>query len=404
MAKEKVVLAYSGGLDTSIMIRWLKDHYDCEVICLCANLGQAEELDGLEEKAMASGASKVFVEDLQDVFVNDYILPTLQAGAIYERRYLLGTSFGRPLIAKRQVDIALQEGATMVAHGATGKGNDQVRFELTYMALAPQLNIIAPWKDPQWTLHSREDCIAYADQHGIPVPQAKERIYSEDRNVWHISHEGGEIESLAEVVQDRVYTLSVPLEQAPDQADEIDIAFEKGRPVSINGETLGLLDLLRRLNDLGAKHAVGQVDLVENRLVGIKSRGIYETPGGTILYAAHQKLEEVVLDRATLRAKEKMALDYADLVYDGRWFTPLRESMDAFVTVTQQRVSGTVRCKLYKGQCLPMTVQSDQALYVEDLASFSDSDLYDQKDAQGFIRLYGLPMKVQGMVDRGHFK
>eukprot|EP01047_Picozoa_sp_COSAG01_P004031 COSAG01_NODE_128_length_24936_cov_324.347264_15_plen_404_part_00 len=400
MAKEKVVLAYSGGLDTSIMIQWLKDHYDCEVICLCANLGQAEELDGLEEKAMASGASKVFVEDLQDVFVNDYILPTLQAGAIYERRYLLGTSFGRPLIAKRQVEIALQEGATMVAHGATGKGNDQVRFELTYMALAPQLKIIAPWKDAKWDLHSREDCIAYADKHGIPVPQAKERIYSEDRNVWHISHEGGEIERLGEQVQDRVYTLSVPLEQAPDHADEIELAFEKGKPVSLNGETLGLLELLRRLNDLGAKHAVGQVDLVENRLVGIKSRGIYETPGGTILYAAHQKLEEVVLDRATLRAKEKMALDYADLVYDGRWFTPLRESMDAFVAVTQQRLTGSVRCKLYKGQCLPLTVHSDNALYLEDLASFSDTDLYDQKDAQGFIRLYGLPMKVQGMVDR----
>ena len=400
MAKEKVVLAYSGGLDTSIMIHWLKENYDCEVICLCANLGQAEELDGLEAKALASGASQVFIEDLQETFVNDYILPTLKAGAVYERHYLLGTSFGRPLIAKRQVEIALQEGATMLAHGATGKGNDQVRFELTYMALAPQLKVIAPWKDAKWTLHSREDCIAYADQHGIPVEQAKKRIYSEDRNVWHISHEGGELESLSERVNDAVYTLSSPVEEAPDQAEEIRIAFEKGKPVSLNGQRLSFLEMIRALNLLGGKHGVGQVDLVENRLVGMKSRGIYETPGGRILYTAHQKLEEVTLDRATLRAKERIALDYADLVYDGRWFTPLRESYDAFVEVTQARVSGEVVCKLYKGQCLPLSVDSKQALYQEELASFADSDLYDQKDAQGFIRLYGLPLRVQGILDR----
>lgn len=401
MAKEKVVLAYSGGLDTSIMIRWLIDHYNCDVICVCANLGQADELDGLEAKAKASGAVKVFVEDLQDEFVNDYVLPTLQAGAIYERRYLLGTSFGRPLIAKRQVEIALQEGASMLAHGATGKGNDQVRFELTYMALAPHLKIIAPWKSPLWDMHSREACIAYADKHGIPVSQAKKRIYSEDRNIWHISHEGGEIEHVEQEVNQDVYTLSRPLMQAADQADDITLVFEKGVPVSLNGEHLSLLNILKRLNTLGARHSIGQIDLVENRLVGIKSRGIYETPGGTILYTAHQKMEELVLDRATFRAKEKLALDYADLVYDGRWFSPLRESMDAFVAVTQRRVSGQVRCRLYKGQCLALSAESPFALYKQDLASFTDCDFYDQKDADGFIRLYGLPMKIQGLVDRG---
>ncbi|RAP31590.1 argininosuccinate synthase, partial [Candidatus Marinamargulisbacteria bacterium SCGC AG-410-N11] len=351
--KNKVVLAYSGGLDTSIMIRWLIDAYDCEVIAMCANLGQADELDGLEEKAKKSGASKVYVEDLREEFITDYIYPTMKANAIYESKYLLGTSFGRPLIAKRQVEIAQQEGANMVAHGATGKGNDQVRFELTFMALDPTLTIVAPWKDPKWTLHSREDCIEYANQHGIDVSQNKKRIYSEDRNIWHISHEGGELENPSNEPNDDVYTLSSILQNAPDQPEYVSIDFEKGVPVSINGNRLGPVELLDQLNQLGSKHAIGQVDIVENRLVGIKSRGVYETPGGTILYDAHSQLEQLVLDRDTLHYKQSLALEYAKLVYDGRWFTPLREAMDAFVNVTQENVTGTVKVKLYKGNVVP---------------------------------------------------
>ena len=398
--KHKVVLAYSGGLDTSVMIPWLKDHYDCDVIAMCANLGQADELDGLEEKALQTGASKVFVEDLRDAFITDYIYPTLRAGAIYERQYLLGTSFGRPLIAKRQVEIAQQEGATMVAHGATGKGNDQVRFELTFMALAPELTIIAPWKDDQWTLHSREDCLAYADEKGIPVTQSKKRIYSEDRNIWHISHEGGALEDPANEAPDDVFTLSKTLESALDSPEYVTIQYDQGIPVAINGQSMGPVDGLTKLNAIGAAHGIGQVDMVENRLVGIKSRGVYETPGGTILYETHRMLEQLVLDRDTALLKQKLAIEYAQMVYDGRWFCPAKRALDAFVDATQASVTGTVRVKLYKGNIVPAGLTADQSLYMHDLASFSDTELYDQKDATGFIRVFGLPMKVNGMVTR----
>jgi argininosuccinate synthase len=398
--KNKVVLAYSGGLDTSIMIPWLKDHYDCDVIAMCANLGQADELDGLEEKALATGASKVFVEDLRETFITDYIYPTMQAGAIYERQYLLGTSFGRPLIAKRQVEIAKQEGATMVAHGATGKGNDQVRFELTFMALAPDLTIVAPWKDDQWTLHSREDCLAYADERGVPVAQSKARIYSEDRNIWHISHEGGVLEDPANEAPSDVFTISSPIEDALDTPEYVVIAYENGVPVSVNGTPMGPVELLTQLNALGAAHGIGQVDMVENRLVGMKSRGVYETPGGTILYETHRMLEQLVLDRDTALLKQRLAIEYAQMVYDGRWFCPAKQALDAFVQSTQKNMTGTVKVKLYKGNIVPAGVASKQSLYHHDLASFSDTDLYNQQDATGFIRLFGLPMKVNGMVGR----
>lgn len=396
--KNKCVLAYSGGLDTSVMIQWLKDTYDCEVIAMCGDLGQAEELDGLEEKALKTGASKLYIEDLREEFITDYIFPTLRAGAIYEGKYLLGTSFGRPLIAKRQVEIARKEGANMVAHGATGKGNDQVRFELTFMALAPDLQIISPWKDPKWTLNSREACIEYANQHGIPVGVKNRKLYSEDRNIWHISHEGLELESPGNEPLDAVYTISNTLAAAPDKAEYVEIEFEKGNPVSVNGQKLGPLALLTALNALGATHAIGHVDMVENRLVGIKSRGVYETPGGTILIEAHRILESLVLERDVTHQKEKLALEYAKLVYDGRWFSPLRDALDAFVTSTQDVVTGKVRLKLYKGNVVPAGVWSENSQYLEDLASFTNSDFYDQKDAAGFLRIYGLPLKVNGMV------
>ena len=400
MAKEKCVLAYSGGLDTSIMIQWLKDTYDCEVIAMCGNLGQADELDGLEEKALNTGAIKAYIEEQQEEFITDFIYPTLKAGAVYEGKYLLGTSFGRPLIAKRQVEIAQKEGATMVAHGATGKGNDQVRFELTYMALDPSLKIIAPWKDDKWTLHSREECIDYADKHNIPINQSKKKIYSEDRNIWHISHEGDDLEDPWNEPKDSVFTLSKTLEMAEDKPEYIELDFVKGIPVAVNGKELAPVELLTALNEIGARHAIGQVDMVENRLVGIKSRGVYETPGGTIMYAAHRELEYLVLDRDTMHFKEQVALRYADLVYDGKWYTPLRESLDAFVDITQQNVTGKVRLKLYKGNVVPAGAKADKSLYLEDLASFSDTELYNQMDATGFIRCFGLPMKVKGMVDR----
>ena len=400
MSKQKIVLAYSGGLDTSIMISWLKETYDYDVIALCADLGQADELDGLKEKALATGASKVFVEDCRAEFITDYIYPTLRSGAIYERKYLLGTSFGRPLIAKKMVDIAKQEGAMAVSHGATGKGNDQVRFELTFMALNPDLTIIAPWKDPQWTLHSREDCIAYAEQRNIPITQSKKRIYSEDRNLWHISHEGGSLEDPALPPQDDVYTQSNHLHHAADKADTISIRFEKGIPTKVNGLSLDPISLMDMLNTFGAKHAIGQIDMVENRLVGMKSRGVYETPGGTILYEAHQLLEQLVLDRETLLLKQKLALDYAQLVYDGRWFSPLRHALDGFVDRTQENVTGEVNVSLYKGNITPAGMTSPHSLYIHDLASFSDTDLYNQQDATGFIKCFGLPLKVKGMIDR----
>ncbi len=397
---EKVVLLYSGGLDTSIMINWLKENYHCEVIAMCADLGQEEELSGLEEKALKTGASKLYIERLTEEFIVDYIYPTLKAGAIYEGSYLLGTSFARPLIAKRAVEIAHKEGATAIAHGATGKGNDQVRFELSVMALDPTLKIISPWKDPLWNLHSREDCIAYAEKHNIPVTQSKKRIYSEDRNIWHISHEGGVLESPAVEPPDDVYTISSTVENAPDKAEYVEIAFEKGTPVTVNGKKLDPVELLKELNRIAALHAVGHVDMVENRLVGIKSRGVYETPGGTLLYAAHRELERLVLDSNTSHQKEALAIRYAELVYNGQWFCTLRSALDAFVEVTQQNVTGTVRLKLYKGNIIPAGTKAEKSLYLEDLASFSDTELYDQKDATGFIKIFGLPMKVAGLVEK----
>ncbi|MBA94390.1 MAG: argininosuccinate synthase [Rickettsiales bacterium] len=400
LGNKKIVLAYSGGLDTSIMITWLKETYGYDVVAMCANLGQAEELDGLEEKALATGASAVYIEDCREEFITDYIYPCLQAGAIYERDYLLGTSFGRPLIAKKMVEIAHKEGATAVSHGATGKGNDQVRFELTFMALDPTLTIVAPWKDPKWTLHSREDCIAYADAHNIPIEQSKGRIYSEDRNIWHISHEGGSLEDPENAPKDDVYTISKTLEEAADKADVIILEFRQGVPIRINGTVSDPVNLLTQLNEYGAKHGIGQIDMVENRLVGMKSRGVYETPGGTILYKAHQLLEQLVLDRDTLRVKQTLAIDYAQLVYDGRWFSSLRQSLDAFVTETQQNLTGTVSVKLYKGNIVPAGMSSPHSLYVDDLASFSDTELYNQQDAKGFINIYGLPLKIKGMNDR----
>jgi argininosuccinate synthase len=397
---DKVVLLYSGGLDTSIIIPWLKENYQCEVIAVCADLGQEEELTGLREKALKTGASKLYIEDLKEEFITDFIYPTLKAGAVYEGTYLLGTSFARPLIAKRSVEIAHKEGAKAVAHGATGKGNDQVRFELTVMALDPSLKIISPWKDPKWTLKSREDCLEYAAKHNVPVSQSKKRIYSEDRNIWHISHEGGVLEDVSKEPPDDVYTLSKTMQNAPDAPEYVEIAFDKGVPVSLGGKKMTPVALLMELNRIGARHAVGQVDMVENRLVGIKSRGVYETPGGTLLYAAHRELERLVLDRDTLHYKEAMAIRYAELVYNGQWYSTLRTAMDAFVDVTQQNVTGTTRLKLFKGNVRPAGAKANKSLYVQDLASFTDTDFYDQKDATGFIKLFGLPMKVAGLVNR----
>jgi argininosuccinate synthase len=397
---KKIVLLYSGGLDTSIMIPWLRENYRCEVIAMCADLGQGEELKGLRKKALATGASKVYIEDLRTEFITDYIYPTLRAGAVYEGSYLLGTSFARPLIAKRAVEIAHRERAYAVAHGATGKGNDQVRFELTVMALDPALAIISPWKDPLWKLRSREECIAYARKHGVPIAQSKKRIYSEDRNIWHISHEGGVLEDPGKEPPDNVYTLTSTVEKAPRKAGYVTISFVQGTPVAVDGTKRSPIELLTTLNRLGARHAVGHVDMVENRLVGIKSRGVYETPGGTILYAAHRELECLVLDRDTMHLKESLAIRYAELVYYGQWFSALRGALDAFVSFTQKNVSGTVRLKLYKGNVTPAGARADRSLYLTDLASFTDSPLYDRKDATGFIRLFGLPMKVAGIIER----
>jgi argininosuccinate synthase len=397
---EKCVLAYSGGLDTSIMIPWIKETFNCEIIAMCANLGQADELDGLEAKAKQTGAAKVYIEDLREDFIVNYIYPTMRAGAIYEKTYLLGTSFARPIIAKKVVEIAHKEKATMVAHGATGKGNDQVRFELTFMALDPTLKIIAPWKDPRWDMHSREACIDYAEKRHIPISQSKKRIYSEDRNIWHISHEGGALEDPWNEPPEDAWTLSPIVEKAPDKAEYVEIEFHQGTPIAVNAKKLGPVDLLLLLNKIGSVHAIGHCDMVENRLVGIKSRGVYETPGGTILYSAHRELERLVLDRDTLHYKEAVSLRYAELVYDGKWFSPLREAFDAFVNETEKNVTGTVRLKLYKGNVLPAGAKADKSLYLMDLASFTDTEFYDQKDATGFIRLFGLPLKVRGLVER----
>jgi argininosuccinate synthase len=389
----KVVLAYSGGLDTSVIVRWLREQYDCEVICFSADVGQGEELDGLEEKALQSGASKLIVRDLREEFLNEYVLPTLQAGAIYERDYLLGTSFARPLIAKHQVQIAAEEGADAVSHGATGKGNDQVRFELTYMALNPKLKIIAPWRE--WDIRSREDAIAYAAKYDIPITATKEKIYSRDRNFWHLSHEGGPLEDPWNEPHRDMLQMSVAPEEAPDTPLFLEIGFERGVPVSLDGKSLSFVEMLTTLNEIGGRYGIGCTDLVESRLVGMKSRGVYETPGGTLLYTAHRDLERLVLDHETIRAKDRMALEYADLVYNGRWFTPLREHYDAFVRSTQTLVTGDVRLKLYKGMVTAIGRRSPYSLYSEELATFGEEEVYDQKDAEGFIRLYGLPLKIQ---------
>ncbi len=398
---KKAVLAYSGGLDTSVILPWLRETYGCEVVAFVADLGQgAGELDGIVEKAKASGASEVHVEDLREEFVTDYLWPMLKAGAVYEGKYLLGTSIARPLIAKKQVDCARKTGADAVAHGATGKGNDQVRFELTFMALAPDLKVLAPWRDPRWTLTSREAAVDYAESHGIPIVQSKKSLYSRDRNLWHISHEGAELESPANEPGDRVFVISSPVAEAPDVAEYVEVEFDSGVPVGVNGKRLGPVEIVETLNTVGGKHGVGQIDLVENRLVGIKSRGVYETPGGTILYAAHAALEALCLDRETLHYKQGAALRYAELVYNGQWFSMLREALDAFVDRTQQGVSGKVRLKLYKGHALYAGAESPHSLYSEDLASFVMGEGYNPADATGFIHLFGLPMKVQGLARR----
>jgi argininosuccinate synthase len=393
----KVVLAYSGGLDTSIIVPWLRENYDCEVVCFAADIGQEEELEGLEEKAIKSGASKCYVEDLREEFVNEFILPVLQAGAIYERKYLLGTSMARPLIARRQVEIAEMEGADAVSHGATGKGNDQVRFELTYKALNPKLKIVVPWRE--WDISSREDAIRYAKERDIPLSVTTTKIYSRDRNLWHLSHEGGILESPWNEPNEDMFQLTVSPESAPNEATYIELEFEEGRPTKLDGKALGPVEMMDRLNSVGGANGVGRVDLVENRLVGMKSRGVYETPGGSILLAAHRELESLTLDRDTLHYKDVIAQRYAEMVYYGQWFTPLRTAMDQFVRETQKRVTGTVRLKLYKGNLIVAGRKSPHSLYREDFASFGRMDVYDQHDAEGFINLFGLPLTVQAMLD-----
>jgi argininosuccinate synthase len=400
MKKEvkKVVLAYSGGLDTSVIVPWLKENYGCEVVTFTANLGQGdEELEGLEEKAIASGASKAYIFDLRDEFLTEYAFPTMQAGAIYERLYLLGTSFARPVTAKHMVHVAEEEGADAVAHGCTGKGNDQVRFELTVKALNPTLGVIAPWRE--WDIRSREDAMAYAQAHNIPLSTSKS-LYSRDRNIWHMSHEGHILEDPWAEPEEEMYYLTVAPEAAPDEPCYVTVGFEEGNPVTIDGEALGAVELFAKLNDLGGAHGVGRADMVENRLVGMKSRGVYETPGGTILYTAHQGLESITLDRESLHYKDVIAQRYAELVYYGQWFTPLREALAAFVAKTQEQVTGTVRLKLYKGNCGVVGRKSDFSLYREEFATFGQDDVYDQSDAQGFINLFGLPLKVKALVDK----
>ena len=395
---KKVVLAYSGGLDTSVIIPWLKENYDgCEVIAMCADVGQGDELAPVHDKALKSGASKVYIEDLTKEFVEEYVWPTLKAGAVYEGKYLLGTSFARPIIAKALVDIAIKEGADAICHGATGKGNDQVRFELTVKALAPHLKIIAPWR--VWNIRSREDAIDYAEKHGIPVPVTKSRPYSMDRNIWHLSHEGADLENPANAPTDDVYMITTPPEKAPDKPLYIEVGFEKGLPVSVDGVKMDSVALLTKLNEIGAANGIGIADIVENRLVGMKSRGVYENPGGAILYYAHRELEYLTLDRATLHYKEQIAIKYAELVYDGMWFAPLREALDAFVDSTQQTVTGTVRLKLYKGNIVSAGSKSPFSLYNEKIVTFGDSEeLYNHGDAEGFINLFGLPLKVRAMM------
>jgi len=395
---QRVVLAYSGGLDTSVILPWLRETYGCEVICFAADLGQGAELQGIKKKALACGAKAIVVEDLRKTFVEDYLWRLLKAGAVYEGGYLLGTSIARPLIAARQVACARRFGADAVAHGATGKGNDQVRFELTYLALAPDLKVIAPWRDPRWTLTSREAAVEYAKAHNVPIRQSKKKIYSEDGNLWHLSHEGAELESPWNEPKPEAFSISRTLDKTPAKPEYVTVDFRAGVPVAVNGKKLDGVAIMMTLNKIGGVHGVGQTDLVENRLVGIKSRGVYETPGGSILYKAHQMLESICLERDVLHYKQQVALRYAELVYYGQWFHPLRAALDAFVDKTQERVTGTVRMKLYKGNILPAGVKSPHSLYLEGLASFTMGKEYNPADAGGFIRCFGLPMKVYGMV------
>jgi argininosuccinate synthase len=393
---KKVVLAYSGGLDTSIIIPWLNENYGMDVIAMIADVGQGEDLDAVVAKAYATGAKKAVVLDLRDEFVRDYVYPTVRAGAIYEHKYLLGTSIARPVIAKHQVEVALKEGAEAVAHGCTGKGNDQVRFEHAYQALAPDLKVIAPWRE--WTLKSREDCLDYAEAHGIPVAASREKIHSRDRNLWHISHEGGELENAGNAPLPSTWVMTRSPQEAPDREEVVEIGFVEGRPVSVDGMHLEPVQIVELLNEIGARNAIGRIDLVENRFVGIKSRGLYETPGGTLITGAHRELEALTLDREVAHYKQQVALKYAELVYFGLWFTPLREALDAFVDNTQKLVTGTVKLSLYKGNVGVAGRQSPYSLYSDDLSSFTMGDSYDQKDAKGFIKILGLPARTRARL------
>jgi argininosuccinate synthase len=393
---KKVVLAYSGGLDTSIIIPWINENYGMDVIAMVADVGQGEDLDAVVAKAYATGAKKVVVRDLRDEFVRDFVFPTVKAGAIYEHKYLLGTSIARPVIAKHQVAVALEEGAEAVAHGCTGKGNDQVRFEHAYQALAPELKVIAPWRE--WTLKSREDCLDYAEAHGIPVAQSREKIHSRDRNLWHVSHEGGELEDAGNAPLSTTWTMTRSPKDAPDRDEVVEIGFVKGCPVSVNGMNLEPVQLVELLNEIAARNAVGRIDLVENRFVGMKSRGCYETPGGTLITTAHRELEALALDREVAHYKQHVALRYAEIVYNGLWFTPLREALDAFVDQTQQNVTGTVSLSLYKGNVDVVKRASEYSLYSNELSSFTMGDTYDQKDAKGFIQILGLPARTHARL------
>jgi argininosuccinate synthase len=397
MKPKKVALAYSGGLDTSVIIPWLKENYGCEVVAVCGDIGQGgDELAGLEEKALRTGASECHVADMREEFVTQYLWKIVRAGGVYEHKYLLGTSVARPLLAKKQVEVALATGCDALAHGCTGKGNDQVRFELTYKALAPQLTVIAPWRE--WDIISREDAIEYAAKHNVPIAQSTTKIYSRDRNIWHISHEGGELEDPANAAPDGIWMLTKSPKEAPDQAGEVTIGFEKGTPVSIDGKKMGGVELLETLNKIGAEHGIGRIDLVENRFVGMKSRGCYETPGGTLIMFAHRELEALTLDKNTLHYKQRLALDYAEIVYNGLWFTPLREALDAFFDAVCATTTGEVKLRLYKGNIQPVSRKSPYSLYSLKIASFTMGADYDQKDARGFINLIGLPIQVRALV------
>ena len=395
---KKIILAYSGGLDTSIAITWLREKYHCEVVAMAADVGQGEELEPLHDKALKSGASKLYIEDAREEFVRDFCFPLLRAGALYEEKYFLGTAIARPAIAKRLVEVAEKEGADAVAHGATGKGNDQVRFELTVKALAPHLKIVAPWRE--WDIRSRDDAFDYAEKHGIPVPVTKAKPYSMDRNIWHLSFEGGILEDPDSEPEKEMFILTVDPEDAPDTPEYVEIGFAKGIPISVNGKTAGPVELLMELNTIAGRHGVGRVDMVENRLVGMKARGVYETPGGTLLHAAHKELECLTLDRETMHYKEIVGVKYAEIVYYGQWYTPLREALDAFINSTQRNVTGSVRLKLYKGNIVVAGRRSVYSLYREDLATFGEDVIYDQRDATGFINLFGLPLKVQGLLEK----